>query len=336
MSALTDAVAAGDLDALIRLVDGMCSSREWSTIVELRDRCRHAHEERGVQLWPAAEYAEYRLALEAPGSFAAAVVDTEAGRFALGPLWEVAASTHDWEGLRDHLPGGPTRALVAHDRVLRGEDLTEDESIDTHVLELPLRLESWEPEYRTATYRSDEADFDAPDLPTLSLVDLPDAGEIVDDEESIEALLDVGAVWARQSNGSADATAVAGDAQHAIAALGHRTVRVTPIEAERALSLVGWAGASGGAYGRRRGSAVGRFIAWWVVGTLADVEWPPENDAMAEALQGLQWYVWEPADLAPGWSASLAIASPSDGLSWALEAHDRYREDDDEVAIPER
>src|SRR3989304_8468425 len=83
---IKETVDGGDLDALIRLVDGLCSSRDWDGVVEVRDRCRHALE-RGLQLWSAAEFAEYRLALEAPGSYAGAVLVEGAGRFALGPLW---------------------------------------------------------------------------------------------------------------------------------------------------------------------------------------------------------------------------------------------------------
>src|SRR3989304_1665551 len=66
---VAEAVERGDLDALVRLVDGLASAREWDRIVEVRDRCRHALE-RGLQLWPAAEDAEYRLALEAPPAVA--------------------------------------------------------------------------------------------------------------------------------------------------------------------------------------------------------------------------------------------------------------------------
>src|SRR3989337_4596678 len=55
-----EAVESGDLDRLVRLVDRLCGSRDWNGVVELRDRCRHAIE-RGLQLWPAAEFAEYRL-----------------------------------------------------------------------------------------------------------------------------------------------------------------------------------------------------------------------------------------------------------------------------------
>jgi len=326
---LADAVAGGDLDELIRLVDGLCEAREWDRIVELRDRCRHALEQRGLQLWPAAEYAEFRLARDAPGPFAGPVVETEAGRFALGPLWEVAASTHTWEELAEHVPTGPARALCAHERVLRGEDLESDDTIDRSVLEIPLRLESWEPEYPTATYGSDEADFGGPALHRLRLTDLPAPGAEIGDDESLEALLDIGSVWARQSNGSAVAVAVEGDALAAIAALEHPRARVCRVDGAAALESLGWAAASGGAYGRRRGSPIGRFSAWWAVATLADIEWPAAPDAIGSAVERLEWVVWEPEGQPPGWSGSVAVSDPQSGLSWALEAHDAYREEEE-------
>ncbi len=328
MTSVADAVAAGDLDALIRLVDGLCSARDWGSVVELRDRCREALEQRGLQLWPAAEYAEYRLALDAPGEYAGMVVTEEAGRFAHGPLWEVAASNKPWQELAPHLAPGPARALAAHERVLRGEDLEADDTIDGHVLEIPLRLQYWEPDYAVAAFRADDADFDAPPRSTLASLTLPEPGDVVDDEESIEALLDVGAVWAHQSNGAAEAVAVAGDAGHAIAALGESRCSVASVAAGEALALVAWAGASGGAYGRRRGSPVGRFIAWWLVAALADLEWPAPRHEVAEACAALQWHVWEPEDFTGGWSACVAVESPADGLAWALRAVDTYREED--------
>ena len=61
---LLDAVARGDLDELIRWVDALCASRDWEGVVLLRDRCRHALEERGLQLWPAAEFADRVRAAE--------------------------------------------------------------------------------------------------------------------------------------------------------------------------------------------------------------------------------------------------------------------------------
>lgn len=326
---IPDTVAAGDLDELIRLVDGLSAAGDWDGLVDVRDRCRHALETRGLQLWPAAEYAEYRLALDSPAPYACDVVTEEAGRFALGPLWEVAAGRLGWSDLSPHLAAGPARSLAAHERVLRGEDLTGDGSIDDHVLEIPLVLASWEPDYRTASYHSDRVDFDAPSPPPMADRALPATADLIDDDQSIEALLDVGAIWSHQSNGSARAVAVQGSADHAIAALGHDRCRAAPVDAAAALRLLAWAGADGGAYGRRRGSPIGRFAAWWVIGALSDAEWPMTGAQAEAAAMRMRWTVWEPAGFTGGWAACVAVESPEDGLSWALEALDSWREGDE-------
>src|SRR5713101_7612333 len=91
-------IEQGDLDQLTLHVDRLCERADWVGLLDLRDRCRAALA-RGKQLWPIATNAEYRLALEAPGEWAAMVLDSAAGRFALGPLGEVAASTHEWREL---------------------------------------------------------------------------------------------------------------------------------------------------------------------------------------------------------------------------------------------
>jgi len=129
-----------ELDDLLRELERLLSARDWDGVMRLRDRARAAFE-RGRQHWPAAAHAEYRLALEAPAEWAGAVVVEGAGRFALGPLAEVAASTHTWAELRDHVPDGPLRSIVAHERVIRGEDLTADATIDPNVLPIPLQRE---------------------------------------------------------------------------------------------------------------------------------------------------------------------------------------------------
>src|SRR5438128_2398648 len=170
--ALPVAVERGDVDELIRLIDSLCSTREWDRLVELRDRCEQAIA-RGRQLWPVAAHAEYRLALEAPGRFAAIVLVEGAGRFAPGPLPEVAASTHDWADLAPHAPPGPSAVLAAHERVVRGEDLTGQTLPGPPVLDLPLRLADWEPEYYLAQYRHDRVDLPGPLPPALDELDAP-------------------------------------------------------------------------------------------------------------------------------------------------------------------
>ncbi|HEX5631398.1 MAG TPA: hypothetical protein VFY15_07045 [Acidimicrobiia bacterium] len=319
------AVDGGDLDALVRLVDGLASAREWERIVELRDRCRHALE-RGLQLWPAAEYAEYRLALEAPGQFAGPVVTPTAGRFALGPLWEVAASTHDWRGLVPHLPSGPARALVAHERVLRGEDLRADASIDPDVVEVPLVVAPWEPQYPLATYRASQAEFPSPPPPAMGPWKLPSGGAARGETAAVEALLALALPWQEQSNGRVEAIEVEGDALAAVAALEPGDVIGAAITAAEAMAWMAWTGASGGAYARRRGSPLGRFAAWWVVAMVCDLDWPVDGGEIGAAAGRLEWHRWEPVGATHGWSASLAVADASKGLGWALYAVDDTRQ----------
>jgi len=329
--ALAEAIARGDLDALVRLVDALCGEADWEGVVLLRDRARAALE-RGLQLWPAAEYAEYRLALEAPAAFAGPVVVEGAGRFALGPLWEVAAGSHPWAELGEHIPAGPARSLAAHERVLRGEDLTGDHTIDRGVLDIPLVLQGWEPRYPVAVFHADKADFPSPPRPALRPRTLPPAGREIDDDESSEALIDLARPWAEQSNGRVEAVLVEGDAAEAIAALGYAEVAAGELAGPAALAWMAWAGASGGAYGRRRGAAAGRLAAWWAAAALAGLDWPADPGALGEAVIGMRWLAWEPPEFASGWGLHLAGEVPAEGLAFAVAAADTRREADAEGA----
>jgi hypothetical protein len=281
--AIAELVELGDLDELTRLVDRLCRAGDWDGLVELRDRCRAALG-RGKQLWAVAAHAEYRSALEAPAPWAAHVIEPGAGRFALGPLTEVVASTHTWAELAPHLAPGPLATLTAHERVVRGEDVSVGPHLDPGVLDLPPCLQPWEPAYPVAEYGPDEAHFPAPSLPPLRPARLPYGAERVDDRESCDALVDVVAMWATESNGRAEAVAVRGDGLAAVAALGPRSARVAEIPAADALAHLAWAGASGGAHGRRRGMAAGRFGAWWVLGSMGGLadEWPVPADELGQ------------------------------------------------------
>jgi hypothetical protein len=325
-----DLVDMGDLDALLIRIDHLCADRDWAGVLDLRDRCRRAIE-RGRQLWPAASHAEYRLALEAPGRATAAVLVAGTGRFALGPLAEVAASTHTWAELRPHLASTPEAGMVAHERVVRGEDLTGDDHVDPTVLELPLRLQSWEPAYPLATYRAHQLELaDVPPPPLrLQPVEAPPRTtvKVVDDAEATRALEELAMAWKQESNGTAAAVAVAGDATAAIAALGSETtvVHVGEVSAADALAVMAWAGASGGAHGRRRGMAYGRFSAWWAVAAVAGRldDWPFRPDDLGAAAAALRWYRWDDGSPATGWSLRLAVADDRRGQAWAVGATDR-------------
>jgi hypothetical protein len=329
-NANAELVETGDLDQLIRHVDRLCAAADWDALVDLRDRCRRAVE-RGKQLWPVASHAEYRLALEAPGRYAAAMLVPGAGRFALGPLSEVAASTHTWDELAPHAPPGPQSALAAHERVLRGEDLTADPRVDPAVLEVPLALASWEPAYPLATYRPHDADFGDVPPPPMAPVALAGPGAVrpLDDdkeaEEARRALEALAETWVTSSNGTVASAAVRGSSLDAIAALDHRSVHVVEVDAAHAVALMAWVAGSGGAHGRRPGMAAGRFSAWWAAAALTRLaeQWPPHPDRLGEALGRLRWVRFEPAVSTGGWSLRLAVEDPATGRAWAVEAEDR-------------
>src|SRR5690606_35022219 len=123
-------VEAGDLDGLLRRIDELCEAGDWDELARLGQLARRGSAtERARQLVVAAANADYRLALEGPPAHAARAVAEGGDGFALGPLTEVAAFTHTWAELSPHLPPGPVRALVAYERVVRGEDLRADRSI---------------------------------------------------------------------------------------------------------------------------------------------------------------------------------------------------------------
>jgi hypothetical protein len=312
-----------DLDGLVRMIDDRCSSRDWAGLLRLRDRARHAVET-GRQLWPAATLAEYRLALLSAPEFVAAVLDETdglSGRFTIGPLTEVAAQNHSWEELSPLLDHGPRAAFVAHERVLRGESI-EEPDLPT-ILELPYDLQPWEPEYALATYGVASAEFPAPKLPD-DWVDIePQTSELLDDdvEFAIRQLIEP---WVSSSNGRAEVVCVDGDVSAALGALGLRRARVGRLEPADALAWLAWAGASGGAHGRRRGAASGRFGAWWTLAALGDFldDWPIPPAELGAFAQELHWYRWDAYEPVVGWTLQLAIEDPAEGTAWAITAQD--------------
>lgn len=320
----TDLIEIGDIDALVVEVDRLCDEGQWGALYRLRELCKRALQ-RGKQLWPVAAQAEYRLALEAPGQWAARMLEPGAGRFTLGPLPEVAASTHEWDELAREVPAGPVGAVAAHERVLRGEDLTNDDRVDRRVLELPLVLASWEPGYPLAEYRPHEAHFPAPRPPVLNPVELPPAPAVrLEEPETSRALVDLASAWTTESNGRAEAIGVAGGVEDAVAALGVRRARMGEVPLADAAAWMAWAAASGGAHGRRRGMAAGRFGAWWALAALTGLLdlWPVPADELEAAAAALRFYLWDASEPETGWSLHLAIEDPDQGVAWAVTAID--------------
>jgi hypothetical protein len=319
---LEDLIEGADLNGLLRAVDGLCSARAWDDLVELADRCEQAVE-RGKQLWPIAAHIDHRLALEAPGPYAGEVVGSDLGRFALGPLTEVAASTHEWADLVPYIEADTDAAYVAQERVLRGENLEREQRAHPQLLNLPLALQPWEPTYSLATYRADVVEVAEPWTPRapMETVD-PEPATPHSDPELEDTLIEVVQPWVSESSGAARAVIVEGDAVGAVSNLTFERVHIGVLDPAEAIQRVAWAAASGGAHGRRRGAAFGRFMAFYLIGVLGDLGWPAAPDAIGATAARFKWYVWDEDATEEGWVFRLAVEDPNDGWAAAIGATD--------------
>jgi len=327
LSDFNQLIDRSDLDGLVRTVDDLCSSRDWSSLLQLRNSCRLATAS-GKQLWPASTLAEYRLALLAPAHIAAKVLEEGSGRFTLGPLTEVIAQNHQWSDLQHELPPSPIASFVAHECALRGQHIENSADV-FDALETPLELQSWEPAYELAVYRDNSAEFPSPELPPTSTSHVATAAassEIanIQDNAVVDAVHQLVGAWTTSSNGTLQVCAARGNETHALASLGISSATLRALQPTHALALLAWAGASGGAFGRRRGAATGRDSAWWLLGALsgrAD-QWPLKNDEIGDVLHSLTWW-WFDADQSPtGWQLQLVMVDEQRGLSWAINARD--------------
>jgi hypothetical protein len=317
-------IHAADLDGLVRMIDDRCASHDWSGLLRVRDRSRQAVDT-GRQLWPAATLAEYRLALLGPADIVAIVLDESdglSGRFTIGPLTEVAAQRHSWHDLESMLDRGPRASFIAHERAIRGEHIDAPDLAP--VLDIPTVIQRWEPAYAVATYSDDGAEFPMPDLPAdwTPIEPTPGAEELVDEvDQALRLLVEP---WVTASNGRAESVCVVGSLGNALGSLGLRRARVREMSADQAIAWIAWAGSSGGAHGRRRGAAAGRFGAWWFVAALGDLldEWPIDPDRLGELVGELRWFRWNAFEPDVGWSLQIAIEDPSENVAWAIVASD--------------
>jgi hypothetical protein len=248
--------------------------------------------------------------------------DGLSGRFTIGPLTEVAAQHHPWGDLESLLERGPRATLVAHERAIRGEPITTSDLAE--VLDIPTAIQPWEPAYATAIYADDGAQFPMPDLPDdWTTIDARQGAEELDDDVDL-ALRQLVEPWTTASNGRVESVCVAGEFADAIGALGLRRARMCSLTTEEALAWIAWAGSSGGAHGRRRGAAAGRFGAWWLLGALGDLldEWPVDPDLLGELADELRWYRWNAFEPDIGWSLQIGIEDPAEHVAWAIVASD--------------
>ena len=94
----------------------------------------------------------------------------------------------------------------------------------------------------------------------------------------------------------------------------------------RATRSAGWRGpgASGGAHGRRRGAAAGRFGALWLLAALGDAldDWPLPVAELGSIADELRWWWWDAHEPVTGWQLQLAVEDPAEGVAWAISARD--------------
>jgi Family of unknown function (DUF6183) len=322
VSEIDDLIHRADLDGLVRLVDKFCANADWPDLLELRNSSRSAVTT-GRQLWPAATLAEYRLALWAPAQWATQVLGEDSGRFTIGPLTEVVAQHHQFSDLRSALPDGPRLGFIAHECSLRGQVAPADL---TNPLEIPFELQPWEPKYCLAEYSDDGLWVPPPPLPSMSeFAAMPShRGEVIDDPDVSLAVRQLIEPWITSSDGHIEIVAVEGSAAAAVASLGVASGTLARIAPSEAMAWLAWAGASGGAHGRRRGAAIGRFGAWWTLAAMTDLadQWPAHPDEIGDALAALEWYWWDAGEPRLGWELQLAVADAAAGYSWAISAHD--------------
>lgn len=320
-----------DLDELVRTVDRLCERREWDHLVRTRTAARAAITT-GRQVWPIATLCEFRVALLAPAEWACRILDAQTGAFSIGPLSEVVAQNHTWSELEPHLEHGPIREIVAHERVLRGESL-DAADVGSLVFDLPRHLEDWEPDYPLAVYSETGLTASCPiDHWTheWSVVEAHTADvTILDDEDTETALRSLVEPWTADSVGRAQCLVVEGGLDSLVAATQWSQVRATRLDAHAALQWLAWCGASGGAHGRRRGAAAGRFSTWWMLAALGGCapDWDrleathTLGSTIGSIAGSLQWWRVDSGDR-HAYSLSVCAHDAEEGITVGLFASD--------------
>ena len=197
------------------------------------------------------------------------------------------------------------------------------------VFELPYALAAWEPAYALATYSDDGVDAPPPPEPTSPPSIAPATAtptERLDDDAVELAVRQLVETWTASSNGRAEVVCVEGIADDAVAALGLRAWTSRSLSLAEALAWLAWAGASGGAHGRRRGAALGRFGALWVLAALLDLtdEWPVPLDVLGDeaAVHCVGRGGSRRARASTAGGSSSPSRTPTSGHAWAISAVD--------------
>jgi hypothetical protein len=225
--------------------------------------------------------------------------------------------------LAPFLTASPAAAQVAHERVVRGELVIGPLPHDD--LELPLALQPFEPRYAVPEYRPDKViEPEVPIGADWEEVATSGAGAAGTSEPpptpgppptapGVYALRAVVDHWTTESEGHArvSSTPTAAAAFGALARNGQLWRRA--LTGAEALDLLAAAAATGGAYGRRRGAAAGRFAAWFFIAELEGLDWPPDPALIADVLRRLRFWEWDDGHNSP-WCLRVVV----EGADYAL------------------
>ncbi|MEY9950272.1 hypothetical protein ABH937_007397 [Kitasatospora sp. GAS1066B] len=290
----------------------------------------------------------HEIALGAPVSIAAALFDPAAGPGTaagerdgwVGPFWEVLAVRQPWAVLSGLPLPEPVRTLMAHTRVLLGEDLTDGRTpaptpapAPTPTLgrdaTVPLRLlpweqAGWEPADRVTAYRADgaaTAHFPLPESREgLGPIRLPRPGAALPDPEqpataALRGLCDwLDARCLRGTAPQAAALFAGSGAPH-----GETVAGYLPFAA--AYPALVRAGSGASAYGRSGGTARGRLAVWRVLAAMAEPAGRRSVAGVTALVARMRCFTWcESADEV--WHLHLALEDPATGLAWAVSGSD--------------
>lgn len=309
-------------DGLVRYVDSCCSLHDWTELLRVRDKCRLANDS-GRQMWPIATLANYRLALHAPTEFAVKALDETNTNFLFGPLSEVIAQHHSWDELKGHLSDIHIADVVAHECGIRGAEISYTPTLQ--MFDIPHTLQRWEPRYSPPVYRDSGVQHDPPEF-NIEMRPLETATQVnvVEDREATNALRAVIEPWISSSNGRAEIRGAEGGVSEALASIGVVRARGHQLSPTDAISLITWAGSSGGAHGRRRGLASGRYSMWWCMAALAGLSdyWPLKPDEIGDITSEFTWWQWDSYEPSSGWRLQIAAEDPTDGITWIINAVD--------------
>ncbi|MER7765299.1 hypothetical protein [Kitasatospora sp. NPDC096140] len=268
------------------------------------------------------------IAYAAPPELAVRLFDRDGGAGTVagvadhdaGPLWEVLATRHSWLRLAPLLGPPPVRRLVAHTRVLLGEDLSYGAEPDPEGV--PMRLEpweasGWEESARVREYLPGGGARSAlltlpPSREGLGAVELPAPGTRADGRPTgrrvTRALAELGALapWA-------EAVCVRGQAPLAAAQLA-RGRRV--VGGYLPFALVYPALVRAAAVGRTQGCAHGRLGLWRALAAMAGADGPESGEVNALVAR-MRCFTWQEPS-AGLHHLHVALEDPASGVAWGI------------------